>query len=190
MDPFQSLLTWFLLGALFCGGMPLFGGALLYHGLQRHSAGEFPLRKCIKCFFIAAGVAYLLMMLLGRWMPEIGSAAALAFAYLASRSRRVGPDHYTGATLHAQRDLDRGCRRPHHQRGGLHDGRVSCFGWQPLTKSSELSGHQRHRQILGDRPRELPNQAARRRHPHCHADHEPRGQLPAGSPIQDQLLRG
>ena len=82
MHPLQSLLTWCLLGALFCGGMPLFGGALLYHGLQRHSAGEFPLRKCIKCFFIAAGVAYLLMMLLGRWMPEIGSAAALAFACL------------------------------------------------------------------------------------------------------------
>ena len=83
MDPFQSLLTWFLLGALFCGGMPLLGGALLYHGLQRYSAGEFPLRKCIKCFFIAAGVAYLLMMVLGRWMPpEISSAAAIALACL------------------------------------------------------------------------------------------------------------
>ena len=76
---------------------------------------------------------------MARWMPEIGSAAALAFAYLASRSRRVGPDHYTGATLHAQRDLDRGCRRPRHQCGGLHDGRASRFGWQPLTKSSEFS---------------------------------------------------
>jgi len=80
MHPLQSLLTWCLLGALFCGAMPLFGGALLYHGLQRYSPGEFPLRKCIKCFFIAAGVAYLLMMFLGRWLPEIGPAAALAFA--------------------------------------------------------------------------------------------------------------
>src|SRR5262249_48734175 len=79
MHPLQSLLTWCLLGALFCGGMPLLGGALLYHGLQRHSAGEFPLRKCIKCFFIAAGVAYLLMMLLGRWMPATSS---IAFACL------------------------------------------------------------------------------------------------------------
>ena|SRR5216684_3440467 len=82
MDPLQSLLTWCLLGALFCGGMPLFGGALLYQGLHKYSAGEIPLRKCIKCFFIAAGVAYLLMMLLGRWMPEIGQAAAIAFACL------------------------------------------------------------------------------------------------------------
>ena len=54
MDPLQSLLTWCLLGALFCGGMPLFGGALLYQGLHKYSAGEIPLRKCIKCFFIAA----------------------------------------------------------------------------------------------------------------------------------------
>ena len=80
MSTFQSLLNLFLAGILFCGVMPLFGGGLLYQGLQRIQIVEFPLRRCMYFFFAAAGAAYMLMMIVGRYLPGLGSVEGIVLA--------------------------------------------------------------------------------------------------------------
>jgi hypothetical protein len=80
MSPGHALLNLFLVCLLFCGLMPLAGGALLYQGFQKYNVPDLPLRRCISFFFAAAGVAYLLMLLVGRFLPEAGNVAGMALA--------------------------------------------------------------------------------------------------------------
>jgi hypothetical protein len=82
MSPFESLLQLFLLMILFCGLMPLLGGGLLYQGLQKYNVTDVPLSKCMTVFCCATGAAYLLMMILGRVLPEAASVAGIAMGCL------------------------------------------------------------------------------------------------------------
>src|SRR6516162_6754292 len=80
MSPAQALLNLFLVCTLFCGIMPLAGGALLYQGFQKYNVPDLSLRRCISFFFAAAGVAYVLMLVIGRFLPQSGNAVGMALA--------------------------------------------------------------------------------------------------------------
>jgi hypothetical protein len=77
MTQTEALLQLLLLIILFCGLMPWFGGGLLYRTFRKFNVADVPLSKCLTAFFSATGVAYLLMMVLRGWLPDVGSVAGV-----------------------------------------------------------------------------------------------------------------
>ena len=78
MTVFESLMQLALLAGIFCVLMPMVGGSLLHHGLQRVRVDQ-PLALCLKVFFGATGTAYLIMMGVGRMLPEPGKLTGILF---------------------------------------------------------------------------------------------------------------
>jgi hypothetical protein len=77
MTQAEALLQLLLLIILFCGLMPALGGGLLYQTFRKYNIADVPLPKCMTAFFSAAGVAYLLMMVLRGWLPEVDTLAGV-----------------------------------------------------------------------------------------------------------------
>jgi hypothetical protein len=78
----EGLLQLLLLIILFCGLMPTLGGCLLYQALRKYNIADVPLSKCMTAFFSATGVAYLLMMLLRGWLPDVGGMEGVVMGCL------------------------------------------------------------------------------------------------------------
>ena len=82
MTPTEAVLQLLLLIIVFCGLMPSLGGSLLYRTFRKYNVADVPLSRCMTAFFSATGVAYLLMMFLRGWLPDVTSVTGIVMACL------------------------------------------------------------------------------------------------------------
>jgi hypothetical protein len=81
MHPIEYLAQFILMLLLFLGAMPVLGGCLIHYGMERGKIDRgITLWRTVKIFLVAAGCAYVLVIMLGWVVPGLTGLGVIVAA--------------------------------------------------------------------------------------------------------------